>query len=219
MKHPRIPRRSLFLCIFSLAYLSILRSSNAFSSARQMINKNRFAGMTPDIRLQAPSKINGNLLVKDAKNTVEGQQDYSTPRLLQIFSARLILEVFGSAGAVWGFLDVCKLRNHATNELWRQYAVTVGVIFFIRYCLQISDYVKLTKTENGVASKTDYWVRFFQIFSAKLVLEVFGGAGAVWYVTSYHCNTVRFKIFFWLFRIYLCNNQFFCPYKGDSRKF
>jgi len=79
-----------------------------------------------------------------------------------------------------GFLDVCKLRNHATNELWRQYAVTVGVIFFIRYCLQISDYVKLTKTENGVASKTDYWVRFFQIFSAKLVLEVFGGAGAVW---------------------------------------
>jgi len=118
-----------------------------------------------------------------------------------------------------GFLDVCKLRNHATNELWRQYAVTVGVIFFIRYCLQISDYVKLTKTENGVASKTDYWVRFFQIFSAKLVLEVFGGAGAVWYVTSYHCNTVRFKIFFWLFRIYLCNNQFFCPYKGDSRKF
>jgi hypothetical protein len=26
----------------------------------------------------------------------------------------------------------------------------------------------------------DPWVRFYQIFSAKLVLEVFGGAGAIW---------------------------------------
>jgi len=70
--------------------------------------------MTPDIRLQAPSKINGNLLVKDAKNTVEGQQDYSTPRLLQIFSARLILEVFGSAGAVWYATD--KIIPYATDR-------------------------------------------------------------------------------------------------------
>jgi len=61
--------------------------------------------VTPDIRLQDPSKIYGNLFVKDAKNTVEGQQVYSTPRLLQIFSARLILEVFGSVGAVWYATD------------------------------------------------------------------------------------------------------------------
>jgi len=46
MKHPRIPRCSLFLCIFSLAYLSIFQASDAFSSARQMISKNGFGGVS-----------------------------------------------------------------------------------------------------------------------------------------------------------------------------
>ena len=46
--------------------------------------------------------------------------------------------------------------------------------------MQINDYLKRMRGEE--AEKIDPWVRFYQIFSAKLVLEVFGGAGAIWYV-------------------------------------
>jgi len=99
-----------------------------------------------------------------------------TIRFAQIFSARLVLEVFGGGGAIWGFSEVITFRNPATQELWRFNAQVAGFIFFFRWLLQISDYMK--KQTNDEASIT----RLFQIFTARLVLEVFGGAGAIWYV-------------------------------------
>jgi len=106
------------------------------------------------------------------------RDEASTTRLFQIFAARLVLEVFGGAGAIWGFSEALTLRNHETQEFWRHNAIIVGVIFFTRYCMQIGDFLKRMKGEEPEA--IDPWVRFYQIFSAKLVLEVFGGAGAIW---------------------------------------
>ncbi len=103
--------------------------------------------------------------------------DKDTVRFLQIFSARLVLECFGGGGAIWGFSEVITFRNPATQEFWRFNAQVAGFIFFFRWLLQISDYLKKQSRDEASTS------RLFQIFSARLVLEVFGGAGAIWYVT------------------------------------
>lgn len=97
-------------------------------------------------------------------------------RLFQIFAAKFVLEFLGGAGAIWGYSEVCTFRNPETVHTWRFYALTVGLVFFIRWLLQIKDFI----TDYDVEAKSDPFVRLFQIFSAKLVLEVFGGGGAIW---------------------------------------
>ena len=62
-------------------------------------------------------------------------------RLLQIFSAKLVLEVFGAAGAIWGFSEAIGLRVESTVWFWRPCALSVGAIFFARWCAQIQDYI------------------------------------------------------------------------------
>mmetsp|Transcript_5260 Transcript_5260/g.9661 ORF Transcript_5260/g.9661 Transcript_5260/m.9661 type:complete len:125 (+) Transcript_5260:115-489(+) len=62
-------------------------------------------------------------------------------RLLQIFSAKLVLEVFGGAGAIWGFSEAVGLRVASNVWFWRPCALTVGTIFFARWLCQIQDYI------------------------------------------------------------------------------
>eukprot|EP00978_Attheya_sp_CCMP212_P024094 scaffold75214_cov31-Attheya_sp.AAC.1 len=45
-------------------------------------------------------------------------------RLVQIFSARLVLEVFGGAGAIWGCSEAVGLRNATNVSFWRPLALT-----------------------------------------------------------------------------------------------
>jgi len=102
-------------------------------------------------------------------------------RFWQIFSAKLVLEVFGGCGAIWGFSEVLTLRNPLTQELWRFNALTVGFIFFIRYLMQMKDYIINVKYPGQtLVISTQQWARLLQVYSAKLVLEVFGGGGAIW---------------------------------------
>ena len=46
---------------------------------------------------------------------------------------KLILEVFGASGAVWGFAEVLTLRDEDTVEFWRWICLIVALLFFIRY--------------------------------------------------------------------------------------
>lgn len=102
-------------------------------------------------------------------------------RFMQIFTARIVLEVMGGAGAMWGFSEVCTLRRPETQELWRYIALSVGFIFFLRFLCQHKDYFTLIKLNGGTpAMNHAKWIRLNQIFWAKMVLEVFGGAGAIW---------------------------------------
>lgn len=99
-------------------------------------------------------------------------------RLVQIFSAKFVLEVLGGAGAIWGWSEVINWRNPETVWFWRPVALTFGAIFFCRWILQICDYIG---DEMPSVAITAYQMkRCAEIFSAKLVLEVFGGAGAIW---------------------------------------
>ena len=62
---------------------------------------------------------------------------------------------------------MCNFRDAETVDVWRFNALTVGVVFFIRWLLQIKDFI----SDNDVDEKSDPFIRLFQIFSARLVLE------------------------------------------------
>jgi hypothetical protein len=54
------------------------------------------------------------------------------------FLAKLLLEVFGAAGAVWGSSEVLAIRtpeNSAT--VFRPLAASIGILFFVRWCMQL----------------------------------------------------------------------------------
>ena len=65
-------------------------------------------------------------------------------QLLTEFGPKLILEVMGAAGAVWGFSEIVGLRTPATLWFWRPCAETVGVVFFVRYLHQLASAWKTT---------------------------------------------------------------------------
>ncbi len=58
--------------------------------------------------------------------------------LILEFLPKLILEVFGGAGAIWGFSEVCGLRRPETISFWRPAALSVGFLFFLRFLNQLS---------------------------------------------------------------------------------
>jgi len=63
---------------------------------------------------------------------------------------KLILEVFGASGAIWGTAEILTLRNPNTMEIWRYISSIIGIIFFIRFLLiQQKLYKKLYVEENN----------------------------------------------------------------------
>ena len=79
-------------------------------------------------------------------------------RILQIFSAKFVLEVLGAAGAIWGSSEAAALRTSSNIWFWRPLALSVGIIFFCRWLLQIKDFIsefsKETRKE-GFSSLTE----------------------------------------------------------------
>lgn len=55
------------------------------------------------------------------------------------FLVKLVLEVFGGGGAVWGFSEACGLRTPDNLDVWRPTALTVAFIFFIRWIRQLQE--------------------------------------------------------------------------------
>ena len=108
----------------------------------------------------------------------EQRDDKTILRLGQMFLVKFVLDVMGSIGAIWGVAECLTIRNNQNNNYWRISALTVGAIFFVRFLLQIGNYVK---EMNGKIVSTTHVVvvpnpmaRFYKIFATKLVDEVFG---------------------------------------------
>ena len=53
--------------------------------------------------------------------------------LLTEFVPKLILEVFGGAGAIWGFSEACGLRRPDTIWFWRPASLCIGFLFFLHW--------------------------------------------------------------------------------------
>lgn len=46
---------------------------------------------------------------------------------------RIILEVIGGAGAIWGGAEVVKLRHADNAELWRWISIAIGILCYLRF--------------------------------------------------------------------------------------
>jgi uncharacterized membrane protein len=71
------------------------------------------------------------------------------------FLPRLILEVFGGAGAIWGFSEAVGLRHPSTIWFWRPAALTVGGLFLIRWILQIVAFIKKVKVRDTACEERE----------------------------------------------------------------
>jgi hypothetical protein len=69
--------------------------------------------------------------------------------LLPEFSCKLILEVWGSGGAIWGFSEAIGLRTPLTIYLWRPTAILVSMVFFIRWLLQLCNRASEIRKDNS----------------------------------------------------------------------
>lgn len=67
------------------------------------------------------------------------------------FFPKLILEVFGGAGAIWGFSEACGLRTPDTLYFWRPASLTVGGLFLVRFLWQL--YLASIAYRNGQTVK------------------------------------------------------------------
>jgi hypothetical protein len=94
------------------------------SAASLGTNKKRRRGTTHVMKMAATKKTN----------------DYRWCRRLlsgiHIYCARLVLEVFGSVGAIWGSMQVLGLRTSDNESYWRVLASLVGAAFLMRLVWQ-----------------------------------------------------------------------------------
>ncbi|CAB9501808.1 expressed unknown protein [Seminavis robusta] len=67
------------------------------------------------------------------------QQQQRWWSLIPTFTAKLVLEVFGAAGAIWGFSEALGIRTEDTVGFWRPAALFVGFLFGIRWIVQMVD--------------------------------------------------------------------------------
>lgn len=63
----------------------------------------------------------------------------------EILIAKLILEVFGAAGAIWGFSQIIMLRTEDTINFWRAASIATMIIFTLRWLVLLKEFVSLER--------------------------------------------------------------------------
>jgi len=69
---------------------------------------------------------------------------------------KLILEVFGASGAIWGTSEVLTLRFPDTQEIWRYISSIIGIIFFIRFLFIQKKLYKKIHIEENISENIDF---------------------------------------------------------------
>ena len=82
---------------------------------------------------------------KDNKAIMVEKQNKKILDTIHIFGTNLILQVFGGAGAIWGFSEVIGFRTPETVWFWRPTAQFVGAIFFARWVMQLNTHLEEEK--------------------------------------------------------------------------
>ena len=113
----------------------------------------------------------------------KSEPSLSVTSYLSVVAAKLLLEVMGAAGAVWGSSDILFLRDTPESmKRMRIAALLVGGVFFIRcwwhakhWWQHQRDYLPIK-----IHHRRLHRLPCFQIHASKFVLNVLGGAGAIW---------------------------------------
>lgn len=150
-----------------------------------------------------------------AKHWLEHEHDFPFVKIhhrrqhlihfLQVFGAKFLLQVMGATGAIWGCSDAAGLRTRNTQACWRAAAMVTGIVFLVRWVLEIMAYCLLFEQCTAVRHKKELddekddklaaswstrmnrWilclltvVDWNECLLVKFVLEVCGACGAVW---------------------------------------
>ena len=101
---------------------------------------------------------------------------------LGVFAIKLLLEVCGAGGAVWGSTEVINWRNDSNSIFFRNLALLAFVVFLIRLYWHAKHWLEHEHDFPYVKihHRRQHMIHFLQVFSAKFLLQVMGGAGAVW---------------------------------------
>jgi hypothetical protein len=99
----------------------------------------------------------------------------------QIHASKFVLQVLGGAGAIWGCSEAATLRNSTNVMQWRIVAVSVGIMFLIRWSFEIAAYcLYFAALWTNPSSMHMKLLRWYEAITVKLILEVFGAVGACW---------------------------------------
>jgi hypothetical protein len=81
-------------------------------------------------------------------NTTDSRLQQWRWQLLHMFAVRLVLEVFGGGGAIWGFSEACGLRHERNVWFWRPASLFVAFLFALRWLWQLSRAIVLTQAKE-----------------------------------------------------------------------
>lgn len=106
---------------------------------------------------------------------------------VSFLAAKFLLEVLGAAGAVWGSSEILILRDAATkpksNTIMRHIALAIGGIFFVRFYHEARHawhHRRFYHLPIKLHHRRRHVLPFFQTYASKFILNVLGGAGAIW---------------------------------------
>ena len=83
------------------------------------------------------SSSNDNNNTQLNSNNQRRNRKYPCTHIIQKYIPKLILEVFGGTGAIWGFSEAIGLRTSHTVWFWRPFSLCVGILFLMRWFKQI----------------------------------------------------------------------------------
>ena len=94
--------------------------------------------LDPDDPRQFPPHIALLVMLQDGEKESRKLDSFLNRLVFSAFALtslllRIVLEVIGGAGAIWGGAEVVKLRNADNADLWRWLSISVGVLCFARF--------------------------------------------------------------------------------------
>ena len=100
---------------------------------------------------------------------------------VQIHAAKLVLQVLGGTGAIWGSAEALTLRTQDNATAWRMASMAVGTTFLVRWVFQVVAYCLCLPTLWSNPSLVHMTLlRWHKALVVMFILEVLGAAGAVW---------------------------------------
>jgi len=94
--------------------------------------------LDPENEKQFPPHIALLVILQDGEKESRHLEHPLSRLIWSVFSIwalvlRLVLEVIGGAGAIWGGSEVFGFRDAETKEMWRWLSIAIGVLCFLRF--------------------------------------------------------------------------------------
>lgn len=117
-------------------------------------------------------------LHSDGPSNNTTQLPFPIQRLLEMFAPKLVLEVLGAAGAIWGSSDALGLRNASNDWFWRPCAIVVGLAFLTRWVRQVRVYILDTTKSSSCREEGWFPTKRTNGFTAAMATASMSPTGA-----------------------------------------